>query len=320
MKRMTLTAIALCLIMIATVGAGVVAAKQENPHQAGKSSIYFYDVTAPDEHGKGKLQINLDKHTFVFNGQGFTPSQQIELKAKAVGSTDYAVFATGKATPSGNLHKAGTWEAAAAPANVVASSGFVVTIDSAILYQWGRLTVTGTANTGLSLTLISVSHPTEAIATTKGDPNGRYTLSGISADTEQALWRYPYMKFAVLDAEGNTLATTTTLTIVNGVLTLDPLTSDPVAGHDFTLTGKLTYANGQPVPQGDAEVYFWLLNNGKEFGPATTFDSATGAYSYTVKGGLPAGSYSIEAEVYNALTDIGTGPDSMPITFTVQSG
>ncbi|MGZ4880854.1 MAG: hypothetical protein ACXV5H_05460 [Halobacteriota archaeon] len=110
MKRMQLIAAALCLIMITTVGAGVVAAKQtENPHQAGSSSIYLYDVAATDAHGKGKLQINLAKHTFVFNGQGFTPSAQIELKARAAGSTDYVVFATGKATPSGNLHIAGTW-------------------------------------------------------------------------------------------------------------------------------------------------------------------------------------------------------------------
>ncbi|MGZ4904429.1 MAG: hypothetical protein ACXV5I_06415 [Halobacteriota archaeon] len=110
MKRMQLIAAVLCLIMITTVGAGVVAAKQtENPHQAGSSSIYLYDVAATDAHGKGKLQINLAKHTFVFNGQGFTPSAQIELKARAAGSTDYVVFATGKATPSGNLHIAGTW-------------------------------------------------------------------------------------------------------------------------------------------------------------------------------------------------------------------
>ncbi len=120
MKQMQLVAVALCLIMLTTVGAGVVAAKQtENPRQAGSSHIYFYDVKATDSHGKGKLQINVDTHTFEFNGQGFPPSQQIALKARAADSAEYKVFDTGKATPSGNLHIAGTWEAAAAPSDVV---------------------------------------------------------------------------------------------------------------------------------------------------------------------------------------------------------
>jgi hypothetical protein len=110
MKRNTLIAVALCLMMIATVGAGAASAKQENPRQAGKSSIYFYDVEATDWHGFGQLVINMDKQTFVFIGKDFVPSSQIELRARAEGSTDYVVFASGKATPSGNLHIAGTWE------------------------------------------------------------------------------------------------------------------------------------------------------------------------------------------------------------------
>ena len=123
MKRIQRIAAALCLIMITTLGAGVVAAQQtENPTQAGKSSIYFYDVAASDTHGGGNLQINVDKRTFVFNGQDFEPSAQIALRARAAGSDDYVIFATGQATPSGNLHIAGTWEAAAAPADVVGST------------------------------------------------------------------------------------------------------------------------------------------------------------------------------------------------------
>jgi len=99
----------------------------QNPRQAGHSSVYLYDVAATDAHGKGKLVIDLDRHTFVYNGQGFTPSVQITLKARAAGSTDYVAFATGKTTPSGNLHIAGTWEAAAAPADVVGLSyGFKI--------------------------------------------------------------------------------------------------------------------------------------------------------------------------------------------------
>jgi hypothetical protein len=109
------------LLMIATVGRGAV-----NPNdaqglsQAGQSSIYFYDVTASQTHGKGKLQINVDKRTFEFNGQGFEPSAQIGLRAKAAGSTEFVVFGWGKATESGNLHISGTWQAGAAAAEVVA--------------------------------------------------------------------------------------------------------------------------------------------------------------------------------------------------------
>src|SRR5512139_3991244 len=93
----TVATVVLCLMIIATVGASAATATQdENPSQAGKSPVYFYDVAASDTHGKGKLMVDVDKHTFVFNGQGFEPSAQIALRARAAGSDDYAIFATGK--------------------------------------------------------------------------------------------------------------------------------------------------------------------------------------------------------------------------------
>ncbi|MHB8108630.1 MAG: hypothetical protein ACYDHW_01195 [Syntrophorhabdaceae bacterium] len=111
------------IMLVAIVGMGAATAKQqENPSRAGNSSIYFYDVLASDTHGKGKLVIDVDKHTFVFNGQGFEPSAQIALRARAADSTDYFRFATGKANTAGNLHIAGTWGAGAAPADVVGYS------------------------------------------------------------------------------------------------------------------------------------------------------------------------------------------------------
>jgi hypothetical protein len=120
MNRTTLIAVTLCLVLIAAVGAGVVAAKQDsNPRQAGNSSVYLYDVVATDTHGSGKLMINVDQHTFVFNGKDFEPSAIIGLRARAADSTDFRVFASGTATPSGNLHIEGAWteEIGAEPAS-----------------------------------------------------------------------------------------------------------------------------------------------------------------------------------------------------------
>ena len=119
MKRNTLIAVVLCLMMITTAGAGGNSAKQDNPRQAGKSSVYFYDVDATDTHGSGQLVIDVDKHTFVFIGKDFMPYLQILLEAKEAGGTDYAVFASGQVTPSGNVHIAGTWESEVAPEDVV---------------------------------------------------------------------------------------------------------------------------------------------------------------------------------------------------------
>jgi hypothetical protein len=121
MKKVFL--LVLCFFFVAAsaqAGAEADSAKQdENPRHAGKSSVYFYDVDATDTHGSGQLVIDLDKHTFVFIGKDFMPYLQIQLEAKEVGGTDYAVFASGKATPSGNVHIAGTWESDAAPEEVV---------------------------------------------------------------------------------------------------------------------------------------------------------------------------------------------------------
>lgn len=124
MKQNTVGAVALCLMMIAAVAGPAPAKQDQNPSQAGKSPVYFYDVAASDSHGKGKLMIDLDKHTFVFNGQDFEPSAQITLRAEAAGGDDSVIFAIGKATPSGNLHISGTWEAGAAPKAIVAWSQY----------------------------------------------------------------------------------------------------------------------------------------------------------------------------------------------------
>ncbi|MGZ4861572.1 MAG: hypothetical protein ACXV2E_02105, partial [Halobacteriota archaeon] len=110
MKRIQLIAAALCLIMIATVGTGVVAAKQtENPHQAGKSSIYFFDVKAADTHGLGKLMINVKEGKFVLNGKGFDSVKTYYLRYTVAGISGVHTFASVTATRSGTLHAEGIW-------------------------------------------------------------------------------------------------------------------------------------------------------------------------------------------------------------------
>jgi hypothetical protein len=117
-------AIAIALLVVAMVVAPGAARQADNPWQAGASPIHHFDVAATDGHGSGRLTIDLERHTFVFNGLDFTPSAQVELGARAAANTDYVVFATGKATPSGNLHVAGTWEAASTPASVSIYYGY----------------------------------------------------------------------------------------------------------------------------------------------------------------------------------------------------
>jgi len=109
MKRNIVIALVLCLMMIATVGASADSDKQdENPRQAGKSSVYFYDVEATDTHGFGQLKIDVKQRTFVLIGKDFPPSVQIDLQARQVESEDYIIFGSGKTTPSGQLSMHGT--------------------------------------------------------------------------------------------------------------------------------------------------------------------------------------------------------------------
>lgn len=105
------------VLLIGTANAGTI---KDNPRQAGESSIHFYDVEANDKHGSGRLVIDTDRHTFMFNGQDFKPNHHVYLQFKTDG--DLAVSASGRATPSGNLHIAGTWELDAVPTFVDAVS------------------------------------------------------------------------------------------------------------------------------------------------------------------------------------------------------
>ena len=110
MNRMRILAITLCILLLTAAGAGVAAAKQdENPRQAGASSVYFYDVAATDTHGSGKLMINVDQKKFAFNGVDFEPGTTYVLHFSTSGGPDLRIY-TREVTPSGNLHVEGAWE------------------------------------------------------------------------------------------------------------------------------------------------------------------------------------------------------------------
>lgn len=109
MKKLFL--LVLCVFLVAAsdqAGAGGKSAKQENPRQAGKSSIYFYDVESKDDNGYGRLVINTDKHTFTFIGQEFTPNRHFEIKVDT--ESEFQRIAIGHSTKTGNLHIQGEWE------------------------------------------------------------------------------------------------------------------------------------------------------------------------------------------------------------------
>ena len=111
MKKLFL--VVLCFVFMAgsaLAGAGGNSAKQENPRQAGKSSIYFYDVESKDDAGYGRLVINADKHTFTFIGQDFTPNRHFEIKVDT--ESEYRFLAIGQSTKAGNVHIQGEWEGA----------------------------------------------------------------------------------------------------------------------------------------------------------------------------------------------------------------
>lgn len=139
MKRMALIAVALSTALIMTVVAGVVSAQQgANTHQAGKSSVYHFDVPATDTHGSGKLTIDLDQHTFVFNGKDFQPGKTLYLQYKLGTTPGINTFASATVGPSGNLHIAGTWirDIATLPAAPTFSVGAISSVYAKLHWGW----------------------------------------------------------------------------------------------------------------------------------------------------------------------------------------
>lgn len=117
MKKLFLLVMCFFLVAVfAQAGASGKSGKQENPRQAGKSSIYFYDVECQSNpnpdcivcgpcSGYGTFVIDTAKKTFNFIGHDYTPLQNVHVKIGSLG-----FIAKGKVTKSGNVHIQGEWE------------------------------------------------------------------------------------------------------------------------------------------------------------------------------------------------------------------
>jgi len=106
MKRMTFVAITFCLLLLATGGAGVLAAEQKLPPQY---RVVQFDVTYNNE-VVGRLSVNTNEWTYVLNAHGLQPATKYYFYRAGKFS------ALGSETTNGNgdLHMGGAWDTQAA--------------------------------------------------------------------------------------------------------------------------------------------------------------------------------------------------------------
>jgi hypothetical protein len=102
MKRMTLIVITLCLLLLTAGVTGVVAAQQDaRAPQSDKSPVAQFDVTLRGgEEIVGKLIINTNAHTFVFNGKGLVSGDPYWLKCSRLSG----LIGTVRANEDGTVH------------------------------------------------------------------------------------------------------------------------------------------------------------------------------------------------------------------------
>ncbi len=105
MKRITLIAATLGFLVLTSVGAGLVVAKPEaNVPQAGKSSIFQFDVTYGGT-VVGTLVIDGKHQTFVFNGKGLTPDISYNLLfVYTIGPAQPDIMGSAQTTENGTMH------------------------------------------------------------------------------------------------------------------------------------------------------------------------------------------------------------------------
>jgi hypothetical protein len=101
----------LFILLLVGIGVTTVTADEHTAvSQAGKSWVYVFDIAATDTHGTGKLTINVKKHTFVFNGKGFSPKRRYILYHRLPDSWHVHAYASAVSTRSGKLYVKGKWE------------------------------------------------------------------------------------------------------------------------------------------------------------------------------------------------------------------
>ncbi len=103
MKRFFIITV-LGVLLIAAIGTTAVSAKQ-----ARDSPIYIFHVAATNGHGSGVLIVNVEKHTFVFNGRGFVPDTPLYLRYTIAGMPGTHQFASVVATHTGTVYLTGMW-------------------------------------------------------------------------------------------------------------------------------------------------------------------------------------------------------------------
>lgn len=179
MKRMTLIAIILCALMLGTVGAGVVTAKQEvNAPQKGKSPIYQFDVKNVAGAVVGKLTINTKQATYVFNANGLTAgttySLECVLPACNIGSAEAAA--------DGTMHMQGPWDTRV---DVTAQPKFLLSTSPMLgISPIGRVDSFILVNTGVFVARLSAEYSTDNGATWHRAGNSGDILISNSKDVE----------------------------------------------------------------------------------------------------------------------------------------
>jgi hypothetical protein len=102
MKRMTFSAITVCLLLITTAGGGVLAAPQKLPPPY---RVMQYDVTYKDE-VVGKLSVNTNEWTYGLNAYGLEPDTNYYFYYQGW----FPQIAIKTTNAAGNLHLQGAWD------------------------------------------------------------------------------------------------------------------------------------------------------------------------------------------------------------------